>query len=105
MEHGGIEEILRTRKFPGVHGVSDGPGSSANEMVYSRPDREKETRMTLKRMEEDGKFKGNPELLYAAKVAMAEAQSSPKEKIDYDKGWHPLESRNSVDVDRGMIND
>lgn len=77
-----------------VHGCSDGPGSAVNEIVFDRPDMAKEVRLTLKRMEDDGKL-NTPELIRAAQVKYDELKDRPVEKLDYQKEGHPLERTGS----------
>ena len=87
----GIKEILESRQFPGIAGVSDGPGSSSNEMVFNRPDMEKETRLTLRAMENAGQL-DSPDKVEWAKAAMDYAKNTPQRKVDYEKpGEHPLD--------------
>ena len=78
----GASRKFVTRTY--AHGCSDGPGSCANEMVFSRPDIKKETRITLKAMEDLGRLK-DPERMAAAVVAMKAAENTPPVKQDYDK--------------------
>ena len=85
-----LDEIIRTRQFPGLAGLSDGRGSAANEIVFDRPDVEKETRITLQRMEADGKL-NDPQTRKWAEVVMEGARKRPKEKLDYQKGDHPFD--------------
>jgi len=75
---------------PVCHGLSDGPGSCVNQIVFNRPDLEKEYRITFQKMEESGRFR-DPSVKKQAEFMMDWAKAQPKEKIDYDKGGHPLD--------------
>lgn len=65
-----------------------------NEIVFDRPDVAKEVKLTLKKMEADGKL-NTPELMRAAQVKYEELKDRPAEKIDYQKEGHPLERTSS----------
>jgi hypothetical protein len=84
-----LDEILKERRFPGVR-CGTGPGSSENEMVWDRPDVAKETRLTLKKMEENGALKTDKDWR-AAKILL-EANSKIKPTRDFQKeGKGPLD--------------
>lgn len=74
-----------------AHGLSDGPGSSVGQLVFDRPNMKKDIPLTLRRMEQDGKL-NNPDSMKAAMLKYKESQSLPDEKIDYNKGGHPLDT-------------
>ena len=90
MEETKLEEMIRLRQPPGLAGVSDGPGSGIHEMVFDRPDIHKEIPMTLAKMEAAGRLK-DPSAMAAAKVKMDSLKHKPREKLDYQKGDHPLD--------------
>ena len=81
---------------PAAHGLSDGPGSSVNELVFDRPNMKKDIPLTLKRMEQDGKLT-SPDTMRAAQLKYEESKSLPDEKIDYQKGGHPLDGGDTND--------
>lgn len=95
-----IDEILRTRQFPGISGLSDGRGSGNKEMVFDRPDVAKEMEITFRGMEEQGKFANDPERAATAKALLEDAKSKIKVNIDYQKGWHPLDQNPQAKVER-----
>lgn len=70
--------------FPGVTGVSDGPGSGNGEMVFDRIDTYNETRRTLARMEENGAFK-DPVKMAKAKKILEHAKRHEGKKLDKQK--------------------
>jgi len=87
-----LEEMLRLRRPPAAHGLSDGPGSAVNEMTFNRPDVAKEMKLTCKKMEESGYFKKHPEDAAELKKQIKIAESTPRQKVDYEKeGNHPLD--------------
>lgn len=90
--------LLRLR-FPGVSGVSDGPGSGNGQLCFSRPNVAKEMEVAFKRMEQDGKFVGHPERLASAQAMLKNAKSKFQPNIDYDKGWHPMDTNPHVKVE------
>jgi len=73
-----------------IHGVSDGPGSCSNELIFDRPNPKKDIPITVKKMEEAGQLK-DPSMMAIAKMKMEKAKNMPVEKVDYQKGGHPLE--------------
>jgi hypothetical protein len=77
-------------KFPGVSGVTDGPGSCNGELIFDRPNPPKDIALTLKRMEADGKLR-DPDAMVDAKTKLDEAKSKPFVKVDYGKEGHPLD--------------
>lgn len=85
-----LDEMLRLRKAPGVSGVSDGPGSCANEFVFDRPDPVKEGQRILRMMEEKGQLR-DPKMMRAAQIKMDALKNRPPEKVDYQKEGHPLD--------------
>ena len=91
MSESKLDEILRTRRFPGLSGLSDGPGSCNNELVFDRPDPAKDIPLTLKKMEADGKL-NTPESIKAAKIKLEESKKMINSGIDYQKGGHPLDT-------------
>lgn len=95
-----IDEILRTRQFPGVSGLSDGRGSGKSEMIFDRPDTAKEMELTFKQMEADGKFANDPQRAATAKKLLEDAKSKIKVNIDYQKGWHPLDNNPQAKVEQ-----
>lgn len=70
--------------FPGVCGAGDGPGSGANEMVYWRDDTYNETRLTLKKMEEQGRL-DTPEKRAKAETILARAEKYRGQRVDRQK--------------------
>ena len=90
MKKNGIKEIIESRQFPGLAGVSDGPGSGANEIVFDRPDVAKETEITLRKMEAEGQIK-DPKVAASAKKYLSELKAKPPRKLDYQKEGHPLD--------------
>lgn len=89
-EESKLDEMLRLRRAPGVAGVETGPGSCSRELVFNRPDPAKDIPLTLRKMEEAGKFKNNPELARLADVKFKESKGKQYDKVDYAKGGHPL---------------
>ena len=85
-----LDEILRTRQFPGVAGLSSGPGSGQNELVFDKPDPAKDIPITLKIMEQNGQLK-DPDTLRMARIKMEAAKRMPRQNIDYQKTGHPVE--------------
>lgn len=85
-----LEKMLRERRPPAVHGCSDGPGSCVNEIVFDRPDVEKETRLALRSMEDCGRL-NTPEAKRNAALAMQRAKDYVGPKVDYGKDGHPLD--------------
>ncbi len=87
-----IDEILRLRQAPGVAGCSTGPGSCSNELVFDRPNPLQDGLRTARIMEENGALK-DPEMRRTVeyKIASLKAQDGRHEKVDYQKGGHPLE--------------
>jgi hypothetical protein len=80
-------ELVMT--FPGVAGVSDGPGSMARETNFMRPDVPKEMTRCFRRWEENGKFKKEPGLREKCDFLLKKAKEDKKKlgrQIKYDKG-------------------
>ena len=76
---------------PAIHGCSTGPGSYENEMVYDRPDKAKEVRLTLQKMEAAGQL-NDPQTRRYAEIYYDGVKNMKPEKLDYQKGDHPLDS-------------
>jgi len=76
--------------IPAYHGLESGPGCGSNEMVFSRPDPQKDIPLTLKKMEEAGRL-NTPELRAAAQIKYDEAKNIISGGIDYDKVGHVLD--------------
>lgn len=85
-----LDEILRTRQFPGVANVSDGPGSCSKELIFDRPDMQKDIPLTIKKMEESGQLK-DPKMRAIATMKLEKAKKMGPSKIDYQKEGHPLD--------------
>lgn len=85
-----LDEILRTRKCPGIAGCSTGPGSGSNELVFDRPDPAKDIPLTLRKMEEAGQLK-DPAAMQAAMIKMRAAKTKQYKRVDYGKEGHPIE--------------
>lgn len=79
-----LEEILRTRQFPGIAGLSDGPGSGATEVHFNKPDAKKEVLRVLRDMEDSGKLK-DPKMREAAMTKWNAVKDLPKPSVDYGK--------------------
>lgn len=89
----GIKEIIESRQFPGLAGMSDGPGSARNEIVFDRPDTAKETEITFREMERNGQL-NDPKVATAAKKYLETLKAKPPRKLDYQKEGHPLDAKN-----------
>lgn len=87
-------------RAPALHRLSDGPGSGANQLVFDRPNMKKDIPLTLKRMEADGKLT-NPDAMRSAQIKYEESKLLPDEKIDYQKGGHPLDGGGTNDKESG----
>ena len=73
------------------HNLSDGPGSSVNEMVFNKPDAKKDKLLTCKQMEESGALANNPGLKALCDYKMKKVMSQPDgDKVDYGEAGHPL---------------
>ena len=70
--------------FPGVTGVESGPGSGENELTFMRDDTYNEVRITLRKMEENGKL-NTPEKVNQAKTVLAHAERYKGQRIDKQK--------------------
>jgi hypothetical protein len=89
MDHGGIDEIIRSGHPPGKIGGKKGPGSCNWEKVFSRPDPVKDMTIDAKRLEESGQM--TPETAKWAKAKIEAAKARPSDPVDYDKVGHPLD--------------
>ena len=94
-EHDGSDMLCEVCKpygihqFPGVAGVSDGPGSCNNEMIFDRPDAKKDIELTCKKMEANGTFLRNPKMKALAEYKWKKAQTMSYQKADYQKTGVP----------------
>jgi hypothetical protein len=83
-----IVEGRRMTPIP-VHGLSDGPGSAVNEIVFERPDAKKNIALTCKKMEELGALK-DPKMKALCDYKMKKAKEMPDQpKVDYGVSGHP----------------
>lgn len=89
-----IDEMIRCKQAPGLHRLSDGPGSSPTQKVFDRPDPAKEVQMDLRAMEDAGRLK-NPKAMQNAQIKMRAVRDREAKglnrKLDYQKGDHPLD--------------
>ena len=78
-------------RAPHLAGMSDGPSSCNNEMVFNRPDVAKETRMTLSAMEDAGRLRDPAKMRGAVALNDWSQNTDHGPNLDYDKGDHPLD--------------
>ena len=90
-ECGAMAKWADAPKPPPCHGLSDGPGSSSNQVCFERPDLKKEAKRTMRIMEESGAFKKNPQLKKVAEYKYNKIMGRNYKKVDYDKGGHRLD--------------
>lgn len=75
---------------PKIAGVSDGPGSGVNEIVFDKPNPATDIPNTLKKMSDNGQL-NTPEAKKMAEVKMDVAKRSAPLKTDYQITGHPAE--------------
>jgi len=73
-----------------IAGVSDGPGSGINEIVFDKPNPATDIPNTLKQMEANGQLK-TPQAKRMANIKMRAAKASAPLKTDYQITGHPAE--------------
>ena len=76
-------------EFCATTGLSDGPSSGRNELVFDRPDSKKAIELTCKKMEANGTFIKNKQLKALAEYKWKKAQSMKPAKVDYQKTGYP----------------